>query len=447
MDAKLLYDESISLRTRFLKYMGPSVVAMWVFSLYTMVDGIFVAKGVGETALAAVNISMPFINFIFAISLMFSTGASTVIAMYLGKKDIKSAKQVFNFNTFIVFMIGIIITIVATINLEKLAMFLGATETTLPYVKNYLGIIIYFNVFFIVSYSLEVIVKTDGFPALATMGVTISAISNMVLDYLFIMVFNWGVQGAAIATGLSQVFSTVFFLLHFLGKKSTLKFSKFKIDLKEMKRLMFIGFPDSTTELSCGIVVMLFNISITKYIGEQGVVYYSILNYVNTLILMTMMGISQGMQPLVSFYFGAEKVDSMKKLLKMAIKASVIAAIVSFAVCRILPDFIVGLFINPSETHIFAEGVRVLKIYAISFLFMGFNVIISAFFVSVEKPVFAAIVTLGRGLFMVVAALFITIAIAGGEGIWYSTIISESVCMITAFILLKLNLDKIMKTV
>lgn len=443
MDAKLLYDESISLRTRFLRYMIPSVVAMWVFSLYTMVDGIFVAKGVGETALAAVNISMPFINFIFAISLMFSTGASTIIAVHLGRKDIKSANQVFSMNTAVIVILSITIMALVHFNLDNIAYFLGATETTVEYVKNYLGIIALFNGFFIVSYSLEVIIKTDGFPAMATVGVIISAISNIVLDYIFIMHFHWGVQGAAIATGLSQVFSTVFFLTHFLRKNSTLNFSKFKIDFHDIKKIMFIGFPDSTTELSCGIVVMLFNINITKYIGEQGVVYYSILNYVNTLILMTMMGIAQGMQPLVSFYFGAEKTENMKKLLKMALKAVVVAAIASVAICMVLPGFIVGLFIDPSETVVFSEAVRVLKIYSISFLFMGFNVIISAFFVSVEKPSLATVISLGRGLVLVLAALFIMIAIAGGEGIWYSTILSEGVCMIIAFVILKMKINSV----
>lgn len=218
MDSKLLSNENMSLKAKFLKYMIPSVVSMWVFSLYTMVDGIFVARGVGETALAAVNISMPFVNFIFALSLMFSTGASTIIAVYLGKKDIDSANKIFTMNTVLIIIFSLLIMGGVLLNLEKVATMLGATASTMDYVKHYLGIIVLFNGFFMVSYSLEVIIKTDGFPILATCGVIISAISNVVLDYLFIMVFHWGVMGAAIATGLSQVFSTVFFLVHFFRK-------------------------------------------------------------------------------------------------------------------------------------------------------------------------------------------------------------------------------------
>lgn len=443
MDSKLLYDDKMTLKAKFLRYVVPSVVSMWVFSLYTMVDGIFVAKGVGEIALASVNISMPFVNFIFALSLMFSTGASTIIAVYLGKKDIKSANKVFSLNTTVIIILSLIIMAVVLLNLEKVATFLGATNTTMEYVKHYLGIIVLFNGFFMVSYSLEVIIKTDGFPVLATCGVVISAISNVMLDYLFIIVFHWGVAGAAIATGLSQVFSTLFFLAHFLRKNSTLNFSKFKFDFPELKKIAFIGIPDSTTELSCGIVVMLFNLNIIKYIGEQGVIYYSIINYVNTLVLMTMMGIAQGMQPLVSFYFGAENPKNMKKLFKMSSISAVISSIVFVVICHIIPNFIVGLFIDPSETAILSEAIRVLQIYSYAFAFMGLNVIVSAFFVSVERPGIAAVVSLGRGFFLIIAALYVMIAILGGEGIWYSAVLSEAVCMIIAILLFKTKVKKV----
>lgn len=237
MDTKISINENMSLGKRFFKYLAPSVVAMWVFSLYTMVDGIFVSKGVGELALAAVNISMPFINFIFAVSLLFSTGASTIIAIYLGKKDIKSANEVFSFNLVSIIILSIIILAITFFNLDRLALFLGATESTIGMVKDYLGIIIFFNGFFIVSYSLEVIIKTDGFPILATVGVIISALTNIILDYLFVIEFGWGVKGAGIATGLSQVFSTIFFLIHFLRKTLLWIFQNLELILRHLEKL------------------------------------------------------------------------------------------------------------------------------------------------------------------------------------------------------------------
>ena len=231
---------------QFLKYLGPSVAAMWVFSLYTIVDGIFVSKSVGELALASVNIAMPFINFIFAISVLFSTGASTIIAIYLGKKDLEKANEAFSLNLFTITALAIIITTTSILGLDYLAKILGATPDTIGYVKDYLFIISLFNIFFIVSYSLEVIVKADGFPFLATIGVVISAITNIALDYIFVIKLGYGVRGAAFATGIAQVFSTLFFLSHFLRKKSNLRFVKFKFSFKTIKRIISLGFPKNS---------------------------------------------------------------------------------------------------------------------------------------------------------------------------------------------------------
>lgn len=421
---------------QFIRYLGPSVAAMWVFSLYTIVDGIFVSKGVGELALAAVNISMPFINFIFAISVLFSTGASTIISMYLGKKDLDSANKAFSLNLFTIITLAIIITVVSLLGMNYLAKILGATPDTIGYVKEYLSIISLFNIFFIVSYSLEVIVKADGFPILATLGVIISAITNIVLDYIFVIELGYGVKGAAYATGIAQVLSTIFFLYHFLRKKSTLRFTKFNFDFNTIRRIVSLGFPDCTSELSVGVVTILFNQSLMKYIGQDALISYSVICYVNTLIMMTMIGITQGAQPLISFYFGAEETDKVNALLKMALKTVLMTSVSVFIGCVLFANNITSLFINPNEVELFNTTVSVFKIYSLSFLFLGFNLIISGFFVSIEKPVSSAIISLGRSLVLVTLSLFILTKLFGGSGIWITTAVSEFICLIISVSLL-----------
>jgi len=180
---------------------------MWVYSIYTMVDGIFVARGVGPEALGAVNIAMPYVNGVFAASILFGTGASTTVAILLGKKREQEASRVFSMNTAVLTAVSLVLTAVTLIFLDPIARFLGATQGNILYVKQYLSVISSFNVFFILSYSFEVMVKTDGFPKLSPIGVCTSAVTNIVLDWLFVMVFHWGVVGAAVATGLSQVLS------------------------------------------------------------------------------------------------------------------------------------------------------------------------------------------------------------------------------------------------
>lgn len=425
-----------SLFKQFLRYLGPSVVAMWVFSLYTIVDGIFVSKGVGELALAAVNISMPFINFVFAISVLFSTGASTIIAMYLGKKDLENANEAFSLNLFTITILAIIITVTSILGLNYLAKVLGATPDTIGYVKDYLFIISLFNIFFIVSYSLEVIVKADGFPFLATIGVVISAITNIVLDYIFVIKLGYGVKGAAVATGIAQVLSTVFFLSHFLRKKSTLRFVKFKLNFNTIKRIIFLGFPDCTSELSVGIVTILFNQTLLRLIGQDALISYSVICYVNTLILMTMIGITQGTQPLISFYFGAGEIDKVNHLLKMGLKTVLITSLVVFGASILFAGNITGLFINPQETQLFNNTISVFKLYSISFLFVGFNLIISGFFVSIEQPLYSSIISLGRSLVLVTISLFLLTKLFGGDAIWVTTAVSEFVCLVISLSLL-----------
>lgn len=421
---------------QFLRYLVPSVVAMWVFSLYTIVDGIFVSKGVGELALASVNISMPFINFVFAISVLFSTGVSTVIAMYLGKKDLDKASEAFSLNLFTIAILAIIITIISILCLDYLAKILGATSDTIGYVKDYLFIISLFNVFFIVSYSLEVVIKADGFPLLATVGVVISAITNIILDYIFVIKLGYGVKGAAFATGIAQVLSTIFFLSHFLRKISTLKFVKFKFDFNTIKRITSLGFPDCTSELSVGIVTILFNQTLLRLIGQNALISYSVICYVNTLILMTMIGITQGAQPLISFNFGAGEIRNVNHLLKMGLTTVLITSVVVFVSSILFASNITGLFINPQETHLFNLTVSVFKLYSISFLFVGFNLIISGFFVAIEQPLYSSIISLGRSFILVTISLFLLTKLFGGDAIWITTAVSEFVCLVISLSLL-----------
>lgn len=211
--------EGKSLKGDFLRFIIPSIIAQWVFTLYTMIDGIFVAKGVSEAALTAVNISFPFVAGLFSVSILFAVGTSTVVAILLGEKNVKRANEVFTQNIVMLIVLSIVITVVVFLNLERFSLFLGATESTLPYVKEYIGTIAPFAVCFILSYSFETLIKTDGYPKYATIIVTIGAVANCILDYVMVMRFHWGVFGAAFATGLSQGIVIIFYLKHFLGKK------------------------------------------------------------------------------------------------------------------------------------------------------------------------------------------------------------------------------------
>ena len=425
-----------TLRKKFINYLLPSVVAMWVFSLYTIIDGIFVGKGVGPTALAAVNLSMPFINFIFAISILLSIGSSTVIAIYLGEEKKEKANNIFSLIISFLVLLSVVILVLSYLNLNNIALFLGADITTITYVKQYLGIIIFFNGFFMVAYYLEVLSKTDGFPYLSIIGVAVAALTNIILDYIFVIKLNMGIRGAAFATGLSQALSSIIFIAHFLSSRANIKFTKFKIDLTEIKRIILIGFPDFLTELATGIVILLFNQIILTNIGENGVVAYSVISYVSTFIIMTMIGITQGMQPLTSFYYGKKEKNSVNYILKLSLITIFIISIISFLISYLFTGSIVSVFIDKTNTNLFTFACSVFKIYSFSFIILGFNIIISGFCASIEKPLFATIISISRSVITIIMLILLT-NLFGSSFIWISTTLAEFICLLISLLILK----------
>mgnify|MGYP001524248530 FL=1 len=301
--------EGMSLKKKFWRFVWPSVVAQWIFALYTMVDGMFVARGVSEVALSAVNIASPFVNFLFSVSILFAVGTSTVVAIFLGQGRQREANQANTQNMVVTGVLSLFIMLMVWLCLDPIVSFLGATQSTQEYVNHYILSLLPFTWWFIISYTFETLVKTDGFPRFAAAAVASGALVNCVLDYLFVMVFHWGIGGAGAATGLSQMVPVFLYLKHFLGPKATIRFARPVWDLGQFIRVVKIGLSSGFTELSAGFTVFMFNHAILRYIGEQGVVSYTIIAYVNTIVVMSMAGIAQGIQPLISFHYGRQERD------------------------------------------------------------------------------------------------------------------------------------------
>ena len=196
--------EGVSLKKSFWRFVWPSVLAQWIFALYTMVDGMFVARGVSEVALSAVNIASPFVNFLFSVSILFAVGTSTIVAIFLGQGKHREANQANTQNLAVSGLIALMIMAAVWLCLDPLVMFLGATESTVGYVRQYILSILPFTWFFISSYTFETLVKTDGYPRFAAIAVTTGALTNCVLDYLFVMVFLWGIGGAGYFTAIER---------------------------------------------------------------------------------------------------------------------------------------------------------------------------------------------------------------------------------------------------
>ena len=429
-----------SLLKQFFHFSAATVASLMVFSLYSIVDGLFVARGVGEYAMTAVNLSVPFVNLLFSIAVIFAVGTSTIIAYLLGQKNAQSANKLFSQNLVTLVVIGVTISVLVLAFTEPLARLLGAEEVTLEYTIHYLQGLAPFAVCFMISYNLEVLVKTDGRPRLALVTVCVGCVTNCVLDYLAIFHWGLGIWGAAAATGLSQLLTCIIYLTHFLGKHTTFHPVRFRMDWKIYRRLLPIGISDGLTELCNGLMIFLFNHTILRCIGTDGLVAYTIIAYANTLVINITMGVSQGSQPLISFQNGRGDGAAIGKLLRYGLRTMCGIAAVCFTVLFLAAPKLVAVYLPEAGTEMLTFATDAFRRYSLCYLPVGFNIYIAGFLTAMERPLPAVSISTGRGLILQGSILLLLAAVLGGSSIWFAPVISEVLCLgLSVFFLLRLR--------
>lgn len=429
-----------SLLKQFLHFSAATVASLMVFSLYSIVDGLFVARGVGEYAMTAVNLSVPFVNLLFSIAVIFAVGTSTIIAYLLGQKNAQSANKLFSQNLVTLVVIGVTISVLVLVFTEPLARLLGAEEVTLEYTIHYLQGLAPFAVCFMISYNLEVLVKTDGRPRLALVTVCVGCVTNCVLDYLAIFHWGLGIWGAAAATGLSQLLTCLIYLTHFLGKHTTFHPVRFRMDWKIYRRLLPIGISDGLTELCNGLMIFLFNHTILRCIGTDGLVAYTIIAYANTLVINITMGVSQGSQPLISFQNGRGDGTAIGNLLRYGLRTMCGIAAVCFTVLFLAAPKLVAVYLPEAGAEMLTFATDAFRRYSLCYLPVGFNIYIAGFLTAMERPLPAVSISTGRGLILQGSILLLLAAVLGGGSIWFAPVISEVLCLgLSVFFLLRLR--------
>lgn len=404
---------------------------MIIFSLYSMVDGFFVSKYVGVEALSAVNLSMPFINIVFALGIIAAVGSQTMCGVFIGRKNYMKANKIFSFNIKTVTIFSIILTVLFYFNMDTIARLLGATEELGPLVIEYLGHIVYFVPFLMISYNFEVMVKVDGFPRLAVATVITCGLSNVILDYVFVGLMGHGLAGAAVATGFSQVISTVVYLIHFTVGKSNLEFVEVKFSFDTLKSIFSLGVGDFVSEVGIAMIVLFYNIFIIKFLGEKSIATFSVISYVNNLALTCFAGITQGTQPLLSYYYGKKDYDSLKKLFRLATAAIFVTGVVFLAASQLFPERIFRIFLDVDKETL-SYSVESLRKFSISFMITGFNVLIAAVCVSFLKPKYSVTINILRSFVTIYLALFV-LTMLEPTLIWFASALSEGVTLIFAY--------------
>ncbi|MCI6275731.1 MAG: MATE family efflux transporter [Clostridium sp.] len=417
----------------FFKYAIPSALAMFISSLYTVIDGIFVGQGVGDAALAAVNIVLPFTVMLFGLASMFAIGGGAMVSKNIGAKNINRAVNIFRQVFKFLLIISGIISIVCIIFTEQIVTVLGATETLKGLAVQYLRFYAIFCIPNLIGIVLSSFVRNDGRPKLAMVSTIAGAVTNIILDYVFIFKLGLGIKGAAIATGLGQIITVSILLPHFLMKKGYLTFGKVKINKNDLKEFSLIGFPSFFAQASYSIMVLIHNIVLVNFIGEMGISAYSIINYITTNTYMVLYGLTLGVQPLISYNYGRKDGDKMLGFFNITCISSLTVSAAFIVISFLFGKNLIGIFTQ--DQAILNMAYTALKIASVSYLVVGINLNTLVYFQAIERPKYSNLSCLFRSVIYLPISLLVLYKIFGTNGIWAGTIASESLTFITISII------------
>ncbi|SHI71009.1 putative efflux protein, MATE family [Clostridium cavendishii DSM 21758] len=421
---------------KFLKIISPAIISMVFISFYTIVDGIFVSVLVGSDALASINIILPAINLIFGIGIMFAIGGSAIVSIMLGQSKNEEANKAFSFIFISATLVGIIISVLGSIFIKNIATILGATEVILPYAEAFGKIIILFAPIFIIKTLFEFFIRTDGNFNFSLLLSIISGIVNIIFDYIFISIFNFGVAGAALATGLGVLVAAIMGFYYFLSSKSNLKFGIPKVDFKLLIKVIINGSPELVTELSTGITTIIFNMLALKYAGEKGLAALTIILYAHFLMVSTYLGLVAGITPILSFNYGAKNIDKIKETYNYSKKFIIISSIIVFIISIAFSPMLVGIFVT-TNNPVFNIALNGLKLFAIAFLFIGINVFASGLFTAFSNGKISAILALCRSFVFIIIGAAILPKLLNINGLWLTVPFAELLTILLSLTFLR----------
>lgn len=407
----------------FNRYVFPSVLSMFISSLYAVVDGIFVGRGVGNLALGAVNIVVPLTIFFFGIASMFAIGGGTLISENFGSENIKKGIELFREVFKFLIIVSLILSIVCVFFSQEIVVFLGAKGKLVPLAVTYLKYYSIFCIPNIIGISLGSFIRNDGNPNLAMIATISGAIANIILDYIFIFKMNFGIKGAAVATGIGQCLTVFIILFHFIMKKGNLSFGKCKLKRKNIREFISLGFPSFFTEITFSIIVFFMNMYLLKIGGESEISAFGIINYITTNIYMLLLGLSFGVQPLFSYYFAAKIYKKVSWFYRVSFVSSFVINLVSFLFFYKFGYFVIKLFTQ--EKYIINETYSGLILFNLSFFIIGLNIIQSGYYQAIGKPSYSNIICILRSVIFLPIVIAIFTKYFGLKGIWLSVLFSE----------------------
>lgn len=434
-----------NIRKLLMRYAIPAIVAMTAASLYNMMDSIFIGHGVGSLGIAGLAVTFPFINLAAAFGSLVGVGASAVVSMKMGQKDLKSAEAVLGNVILMNIIIGTLFMTVCLIFLNPILYFFGASESTLPYARDYMKVILYGNIITHVYMGLNEVMRASGYPQRAMAATLFAVAINGVLNALFIFVFDMGIQGAALGTIVAQLMALTGVLLHFSSRKSYIRFKRgiFHIKRHIIWAMLAIGLAPFLMNLCSCLVVLLINNGLKDLGGDMYVGAFGIINRIAFLFFMIVMGFNQGMQPIVGYNFGAKQYDRVIRTLKYTLFCAIGTTTLGFLLCQLFPRTIIYMFTTDAALMDISEhGLRLI----IAMLpIVGFQMVSTSFFQSIGMAKKAIFLSLTRQLIFLIPCLMILPGFWGVDGIWGSIPVADFAAAITSGLMLLYQLKKFNK--
>lgn len=418
-----------------MKYSTLSVLGMIAISCYILADTFFVARGLGTNGLAALNLAIPAYNFIHGTGLMLGMGGATKFSIYKSQNDHKSADAIYTNTLYLGVIFSVLFMAVGLFLSGQLAMLLGADSAVFDMTNTYLKVLLLFSPAFIFNDILLCFVRNDGGPRLSMIATVMGSLTNIVLDYIFIFPCGMGIFGAVLATGVSPVLGIVIMLPHALKKTAGFHPVKTGLHAEHVKTDFSLGFPSLLGQVSSGIVMIVFNAIILRLTGNTGVAAYGVIANISLVVTSVYTGIAQGMQPLVSRAYGEQKLKDAHRFLRYSMIFMLILSAVIYLVILLWADPIARIFNSENDAALQRIAVDGLKLYFTSVVFVGFNIILSMYFTSVEKAIPAQVISLLRGFALIIPIAFLLAALWEMTGVWLAFPLTELLVALLGVIL------------
>lgn len=416
-----------------LQYAIPAIIAMTASSLYNMVDSIFIGHGVGPLAISGLAITFPLMNLAAAFGSLVGVGASTLVSVKLGQKDYATAQNILGNVVTLNFIIGIGFSILTLLFLDPILYFFGASPDTISYARDYMVIILLGNVITHMYLGLNALLRASGHPQKAMTATITTVIINTILDPIFIYLFHWGIQGAAI---LAQIISLVWQFKTFTNKNELLHLRRgiYKLRGTIVKNTIAIGMSPFLMNLAACFIVIFINKGLKEYDGDLAIGAFGIVNRIVFLFVMIVMGLNQGMQPIAGYNFGAQQYHRVNQVLKLTIYGATAVTTTGFLVGELMPELAVSAFTtHEGLIQLSATGLRIVVIF---FPIIGFQMVTSNFFQSIGMAGKAIFLSLTRQLLFLLPSIILLPLCWGSAGIWWSMPISDLAASVVAGIML-----------